>query len=85
MTMQHNSQILSTSSMPSAGWGEWAFALMNYGPKWRHRRRLFRQHFDHVACTGYETIQLIETRKTLARLLESPDDFHDHIKLYVRS
>lgn len=57
---------------------------MNYGPEWRTHRRAFHQQMNSEVIAKYEPLQTNATRDTLRRLLESPKDWDDHLKLYVR-
>ncbi|KDQ52205.1 hypothetical protein JAAARDRAFT_138959 [Jaapia argillacea MUCL 33604] len=54
---------------------------MRYGPQWRDYRRVFHQHFNQVAVDKYQDIQARESQVFLRRLLETPEDFFDHIRL----
>ena len=61
----------------------WDFALMPYSSLWRAHRREFHQFFHQRAVFKYHPIQLRECRAFLRRVLESPEDLGDHIRLFV--
>lgn len=63
----------------------WAFSLMPYGSWWRRHRKAFHQYFYPNAAAHYIPKQMSEARKTLVRLLEEPNEFMDHIRVYVFS
>ena len=44
---------------------------------------MFHQYFHYSAAQEYRPLQLIEARKMLFKLLETPDDFFQHIRQYV--
>ncbi|EIN05560.1 cytochrome P450 [Punctularia strigosozonata HHB-11173 SS5] len=61
------------------GWG-WILSTMNYGERWRKRRRAFHQFFNVNQVHQYRPIQLREARALLPRLLESPERFAHHLR-----
>lgn len=62
---------------------EWSLGLMPYGQWWRRTRKTFHHHFHQGVVSKYQYVQLKEARKLVSRLLASPEDFEDHIRLYV--
>ena len=62
---------------------DWALSLMPYGTSWRQHRKVFHQYFYPNAAAEYIPKQLSEARKTLLRIVERPEEFRDHIRLYV--
>lgn len=64
------------------GW-DWSFALYRYGPKWKFARRLFHHHFNNKVLPDFEPRQKKATYELLHRLAENPDNFLEHIRLYV--
>ena len=56
---------------------------MEYGDYWRQHRRLFHQHFRPVAVPQYHSRQAKGVRRLLRSLLDTPEDFLKHIRLYV--
>lgn len=66
------------------GW-DWSFAFMAYGPWWRRHRRAFHQYFHPAAAEAYQPAQMLEVRRMLQRLLDTPGDFHQHIRQYASS
>ena len=64
------------------GWG-WSFGMMNYGEQWKRHRKLFHQHFNQNAVDKYQHIQMRESRALLRRIRTNPDQFMDHIRMYV--
>ncbi|KDQ53896.1 hypothetical protein JAAARDRAFT_38867 [Jaapia argillacea MUCL 33604] len=61
------------------GWDR-LFSIMRYGSQWREYRRVFHQHFNRSAVDKYKDIQARESRVFLRKLLETPEDFYDHIR-----
>ena len=61
----------------------WFTSLLPYGPVWRQHRKIYQQYFHNNIAARHVPKQLAETRKTLFRLLENPETFRDHIRLYV--
>ncbi|KAF8959259.1 cytochrome P450 [Flammula alnicola] len=64
------------------GW-EGNVALMSYGNDWRIHRKICQQNFRQDAAPKYYPIQLDKVKEFLRGLLESPERFEDHGKLYV--
>ncbi|KAF4567124.1 hypothetical protein EYR36_010741 [Pleurotus pulmonarius] len=61
------------------GWS-WLFATMEYGELWKQHRKLFQREFHPNAVTALFQPQVLKhTSGLLTRLLESPDDFMEHI------
>ncbi|KAH9889803.1 cytochrome P450 [Cubamyces lactineus] len=57
-----------------------AFSIMPYGQQWRDHRRAFWQIFHPAATRGYREIQSEKLRTFLAALLNSPQNFQQHIR-----
>lgn len=62
---------------------DWIFVFKNYGLEWRRYRRAFHNQFLPAMVLGYQSIQRGVTHDLLRNLLESPERFSYHIKLYV--
>ncbi|KDQ53894.1 hypothetical protein JAAARDRAFT_197004 [Jaapia argillacea MUCL 33604] len=62
------------------GWDGF-ISLMRYGSQWREYRRVFHQYFNQLAVKKYQGIQARESQAFLRRLLETPEDFYDNIRL----
>jgi len=60
---------------------EWALTLQDYGPNWRRHRRAVHEQFRPTSIEEYKPIVKRESRRLLRRLLESPQDFKNHVKL----
>ncbi|KAH9847890.1 CyP450 monooxygenase [Lenzites betulinus] len=60
---------------------EFNMVFMPYGQRWRQHRRIFWQHFRPAVISKYYPIQQAETRRFLARLLQSPLQLKDHIRI----
>ncbi|KAJ7189263.1 cytochrome P450 [Mycena filopes] len=60
------------------GW-DFNFALMGYGNKWRAHRRLFNQRFNPTALSKFRPHELAVTHRLLGRLLNTPDNFEQHL------
>ena len=65
----------------SAGW-DWMFAFMPYGSVWREYRRTFHQFFNQTASIPYHPYEVKAVRKLLLRLIETPEEFNDHLLQY---
>jgi cytochrome P450 len=58
----------------------WMLVFMPYGPEWKERRRLFQQYFaSKAANTKGRVEETLYTRRLLLRLLETPENYLDHI------
>ncbi|KAF7420894.1 hypothetical protein PC9H_011412 [Pleurotus ostreatus] len=62
------------------GW-DWCFGLMPYCTSWRKQRKLFYDQFQ-TNFLQFRPIQVDHTHKFLGNLLESPDKFLQHIRLF---
>ncbi|KAF5315063.1 hypothetical protein D9619_007436 [Psilocybe cf. subviscida] len=62
------------------GW-DFNTGLMPYGPRWRRLRRLFQQTFKRVSSLSYRPEQTRKINDLLQALLNSPDEFREHIKV----
>ncbi|KAI0715642.1 O-methylsterigmatocystin oxidoreductase [Cerioporus squamosus] len=58
----------------------WSFDLFQYGPKWRHYRRVFWQHFHPGAITKYRPLQEKAMHTFLARVLKNPSKVQEYIQ-----
>ena len=56
---------------------------MRYGNIWKERRRLFQQLFNQGNVHKYNTWCVKEAKKLLSRILDNPDDYMKHIRLWV--
>lgn len=59
------------------------FASHNYGSRWRRHRKLFRQFFNPKVLLPYRHIQEGDARRLALRILQEPEGFLEHIRLYV--
>ena len=64
------------------GWG-WDFAFMPYGALWNAHRRVLAPHLRRESIAVFDEYQATSAHKLLQRLLESPDELVDHVRLYV--
>ena len=55
----------------------------NYGTEWRRYRRAFHDQFLPKMLTQYEPVLLRVNHNLVRNLLETPEKFSYHIKLYV--
>ena len=69
--------------MPIRAGLSWISVLKQYGPEWREHRRALHQSFNSEAVAQYHPVQLRITRNFLRRLLTSPADMVDQLKLYA--
>ena len=56
---------------------------MSYGDEWRKRRGAFHSEFRHGAVETHRPLQLRQSRKLVAGLLEHPEDGLELSRLYV--
>ncbi|KAK0223484.1 cytochrome P450 [Armillaria fumosa] len=61
-----------------AGWN-FSLGLMRYSDWWRMHRRIFHQYFQPRALPSYYPTQLKATSVLLRQLLQSPDNFFQHV------
>ncbi|PIL29136.1 cytochrome P450 [Ganoderma sinense ZZ0214-1] len=54
--------------------------LMPYGQRWRRYRRHFWQHFTSRAVEQYQSVTRSAAHQFLARLIEHPSEFNNHIR-----
>ncbi|KAH9941402.1 cytochrome P450 [Amylocystis lapponica] len=59
---------------------DYHFAFMKYGEQWREYRRVFHQHFNASASRRHQPKSAEGARELLRRLLESPDEFMEHLR-----
>ncbi|KAH9478386.1 Cytochrome P450 monooxygenase COX2 [Psilocybe cubensis] len=57
-------------------------AVMPYGEEWRKRRKVCQKHFNLDASKSYEPLQIAQVRKLLQGLLDSPEQFDAHSKMF---
>ncbi|KAF7984429.1 hypothetical protein HWV62_14496 [Athelia sp. TMB] len=62
------------------GW-DCIFAFMPYGERWRQQRKMFYQEFTPTAALRYNTQESVATAVLLNRLLDTPDDWVQHLRL----
>ena len=55
---------------------------MPYGSIWREHRRTFHQFFNQTASVPYHPHEVKAARKLLLRLMETPEEFNDHLLQY---
>ena len=67
------------------GIDKWAFAVFEYGQRWRTHRRLFHQFFNIAAADRYDEDQRKAVSRLLKNLGDDPADFHHHIQLATGS
>ncbi|KIK93114.1 hypothetical protein PAXRUDRAFT_145750 [Paxillus rubicundulus Ve08.2h10] len=60
-------------------------ALLPYGPEWRIHRRMFHQALRSEAVGSYQGLYQSRVIRLLQNLLDTPDDFENHLQLYVIS
>lgn len=63
------------------GIDKWAFAVFEYGERWKAHRRLFHQFFNSATADRYDEDQRRAASRLLRNLGENPADFHHHIQL----
>ncbi len=60
-----------------------SMSLLSNAATWRKQRREFHKFFSVTVSTQWDCIQESGARKLLALLLEDPQQFYEHGKLYV--
>lgn len=58
-------------------------ALMPYGSEWRVHRRTFHQYMNSEVVPQYRPVQTSSTRTLARRLLDTPENWTNLVKLYV--
>ncbi|KAI0295337.1 CyP450 monooxygenase [Multifurca ochricompacta] len=64
---------------PSMGLG-FNHGMLPYGERWRRLRRAFHTHFDATTSKEYRPLEMQAVQRLLRNLLESPDNFSQHLK-----
>ncbi|KAH7914101.1 cytochrome P450 [Hygrophoropsis aurantiaca] len=59
--------------------------FLRYGPKWRLHRRLLHQAFKQDTALSFHPMQLRKTHQLLRGLLESPQEYEEHLRLHSGS
>lgn len=72
---------MSAHHLRRIGWGGWDIAMLPYGPWWRAHRRVLAQHLHPGAVTQYNDYHEENASAFLCRLLHTPDDLVDHLRL----
>ncbi|KLO17679.1 cytochrome P450 [Schizopora paradoxa] len=61
---------------------DWNFAFFPYGEAWRLHRKIFVSEFGVRQANGYLGLQEKLTKHLLHRLLQTPEDFLNHLQLH---
>ncbi|KAF8910745.1 cytochrome P450 [Mucidula mucida] len=61
------------------GW-DWSFGHMPYGKTWKAHRKMFYSHFQPSAVSKSWPIQRVEAQKLLRRLIDTLEDFMEHLR-----
>jgi len=64
------------------GWG-WMMAFLPHGEQLKEQRRLIARHFPASKIENYQPQGRMYARRVLRQLLETPDNFMDHIRHLV--
>lgn len=56
--------------------------LMPYGPEWRNQRKAFQSILNITAVVSLQRLQAAEAVLTMSQLLQSPEQYYDHIRRY---
>lgn len=62
---------------------DWNIAFVPYGERWRRRRKTFVSRFGIRKADDYSELQESMTKKSLRRLLHTPEDFLELLQLCV--
>lgn len=68
---------------PSRCGFSWSIAHVRYGQEWRIRRKLFHSQFNLQVSKRYRSIEEKATHQFLGRLLDTPEHFMSHVRLWV--
>ncbi|KAG7087458.1 hypothetical protein E1B28_013424 [Marasmius oreades] len=60
----------------------WMFSLMEYSDQWRLHRKTFHQSFHPRSLSEYHDIQRRRTAQLVKKLLTSPNDFFQHVRMH---
>ncbi|KAH6917895.1 cytochrome P450 [Coprinopsis sp. MPI-PUGE-AT-0042] len=80
----YSSRPRATMVVELMGW-TYAFGLLPYGERWRFLRREFHRFMSPTAVLGYRQIQQNSVYSFLNNLLETPDSFSTHLRLFYGS
>ena len=62
---------------------DWIFVFQNHTMEWRRYRKAFHTSFMSSVLPRYHSIQAQVGAHLLNNLLDTPEKFSNHIKLYV--
>ncbi|KAI0634877.1 CyP450 monooxygenase [Trametes polyzona] len=68
------------SPVVDLGGFDWVLTMIHYGAWWRRHRKAFHQFFSPNAIISLRPLQRKRVSHFLARLLETPEAFTDHIR-----
>lgn len=63
--------------------GGYRMVLMKYNEKWRMIRKMMHSLLNVQAARTYVPYQLLENKQMLNDLLDTPDNFKNHMRRYV--
>ncbi|KAI0920500.1 hypothetical protein AcV5_010217 [Taiwanofungus camphoratus] len=75
----YSSKVDRTMTRHLMGW-DWLFSLMPYGSWWKRHTALFHQYFGAKSISSYYPVIAKEVHVMLQTLVETPDDFSQHIR-----
>jgi cytochrome P450 len=58
-------------------------SLIPYGDRWRRQHKIFHQFFHTEGIESFKGTQLLEARRLLVGLLDSPRQFRKHLQRYA--
>jgi hypothetical protein len=59
----------------------WNIGVIGYGNLWKNSRRLLHEFLNVRAATNFDDYQRKHAQRLLPLLVESPENFSDHIEL----
>ena len=65
------------------GWHDNLPFMRSNDPRFPIHRRIFQAHFSKSESRNYEDMQLMEARKLVRKLVDSPQDWHKLFRTYV--
>ncbi|KAF8917161.1 cytochrome P450 [Mucidula mucida] len=63
----------------------WNVSFFRYSDSWRLHRKILHQYFNANAVTSYQPVQLSVTIEMLRKILQTPDDFFNHVRHHAGS
>ncbi|KAF4598059.1 hypothetical protein EYR38_006453 [Pleurotus pulmonarius] len=79
---RYSSRTQFTMANELVGW-DFNFGFKAYGEDWRQCRKLFHHEFHPVASRRFQPREIKATNQFLRALLETPEDYVEHLRQFV--